>query len=74
MMTNPCNRRTLAVGEFAMVEQCTCGAVHVTIGPVTLRLSASAIAPIASTLSEAARGLVLDQMLSASEARERAHS
>jgi len=74
MTTNPCVRRTLAVGDFAMVEQCTCGAVHVTIGPVTLRLSASAIAPIALTLNEAARGLALDQMLNVSGSHDRAHS
>lgn len=50
-------RRTLAAGAFAVVEQCTCGAVHVTIGAVTLRLTASAIAPIGETLAEAARAL-----------------
>jgi hypothetical protein len=52
-----CARRTLAAGAFSVVEQCTCGAVHVTIGAVTLRLTASAIAPIGETLVEAARAL-----------------
>ena len=66
MMTmKPCTRRTVATGEYAMVEQCTCGAVHMTIGPVTLRLAASAIGPIAATLSEAADGLKLEQSLGA---------
>lgn len=65
MTMNPCTRRTVAVGEYAMVEQCTCGAVHVTIGPVTLRLDAAAIGPIADTLNEAAHGLNLEQLLSA---------
>ena len=74
MTTKPCVRRTLAVGDFAMVEQCTCGAVHVTIGPVTLRLAASAIAQIATTLNEAARGLAFDQMLNVSGTHDRAHS
>jgi len=74
MTTNPCARRALAVGDFAVVEQCTCGAVHVTIGPVTLRLVASAIAQIATTLTEAARGLALDQMLNVSGAHDRASS
>jgi hypothetical protein len=74
MTTNPCVRRTLAVSDFAMAEQCTCGAVHVTIGPVTLRLAASAISEIATTMTEAARGLALDQMLNVSGAHERARS
>lgn len=52
-----CVRRTLAAGPFAVVEQCTCGAVHLTIGAVTLRLTASVIAPIGETLAEAAGAL-----------------
>lgn len=36
-----------------MIEQCTCGCVHVTIGAVTLRLAQSAIEPLAQTLNEA---------------------
>jgi hypothetical protein len=42
-----------------LVEQCACGSVHVTIGAITLRLSSSAIAPLARTLGDAARALVL---------------
>jgi hypothetical protein len=57
---SPCCRRTLAAGEFAIVEHCSCGAAHLTIGAITLRLAAGAIAPLAATLSEAARSLVLD--------------
>lgn len=49
-----CTRRTLAAGDFALVERCNCGAVHVTIGAVTLRLAASAIGPLAETLAAAA--------------------
>lgn len=53
----------LAAGDFAMIEQCTCGSVHVTIGAITLRLAASAIPSLAMTLSEAARTLTFDQAL-----------
>jgi hypothetical protein len=53
----------LATGDFAAVEQCSCGSVHVTIGAVTLRLQASAIAPLAAALSEAARTLTFEQAL-----------
>lgn len=65
MTMKSCTRRTVATGEYAMVEQCTCGAVHMTIGPVTLRLAASAIGPIAATLNEAADGLKLEPLLGA---------
>jgi hypothetical protein len=56
-------RRVLASGDFAAVEQCSCGSVHVTIGAVTLRLQAAAIAPLATALSEAARTLTFEQAL-----------
>ena len=56
-------RRMLAAGDFAAIEQCSCGSVHVTIGAVTLRLQASAIAPLAAALGEAARTLTFEQAL-----------
>jgi hypothetical protein len=56
-----CSRRTLAAGDFALVERCSCGAIHVTIGAVTLRIAASAVAPLAETLSDAASALVIEQ-------------
>jgi len=52
-----CVRRILAIGDFAVVEQCSCGAVHVTIGAVTMRLAASAIGPLGDTIVEAAGAL-----------------
>lgn len=36
-----------------LVEQCSCGAVHVTIGAVTLRLAESALPSLATTMTEA---------------------
>jgi hypothetical protein len=62
-MERNCNRRVLAQGDFAAIEQCACGSVHLTIGAITLRLSASAIAPLAATLGEAARTLTFEQAL-----------
>lgn len=49
----PCIRRTLSRGDFALVERCNCGAVHVTIGAVTFRLAPNALAPLADTLCDA---------------------
>ena len=71
MIDRECLRRPLAAGEYMIVEQCSCGAVHVTIGAVTLRLSAGALPSLASTLSDAARQLVLhDAFAHATAARE----
>lgn len=64
-----CSRRTVAAGDLALVEQCSCGAVHLTIGAVTLRLAPNAIPSLAGTMNEAARTLVLDHALSPSMAR-----
>lgn len=47
-----------------IVEQCSCGSVHVTIGAVTLRLAASALPALATALTDAARSLVLRGALS----------
>jgi hypothetical protein len=54
-----CTRRTIAAGDYALVEQCSCGSVHLTIGAVTLRLADSALPSLAATLNEAARAVVL---------------
>ena len=59
MHTPPCHRTPLAAGDFAMVELCTCGAVHVTVGAVTLRLVPAAVGELAEVIGEAARELAL---------------
>lgn len=56
-----CRRDILASNDFAQVERCSCGAVHLTIGALTLRLQPSSIAPLAETLADAATALVLDR-------------
>jgi hypothetical protein len=55
--SNPCRRELLARSETASVERCACGTVHLTIGPLTLRLPPSAVESLASTLHESARVL-----------------
>ena len=59
MNPSMCTRKVLATNDYMLVEQCTCGSVHVTIGAVTLRLASGAIPSVAATLGEAARALVL---------------
>lgn len=46
------------MSDMMVVEQCTCGSVHVTIGAVTLRLASTSIPSLAATLDEAARSIV----------------
>lgn len=55
----PCTRKLIAAGDCVLVEQCSCGSVHLTIGAVTLRLAGSALPAIAATLGDAARAIVL---------------
>lgn len=59
MNETPCTRRLIASGDCVLVEQCSCGSVHVTIGAVTLRLTGSVLPALAATLGDAARSLVL---------------
>lgn len=51
--------RTLLSGKRGLgsVEQCSCGSVHVTIGAVTLRLTACALPALAELLSEGSTAL-----------------
>ena len=53
----PCTRRTLATGDLARIEQCSCGAIHLTIGAATLRLSPAAFPSVAATIADATRQL-----------------
>ncbi len=61
-----CTRNVIAAGDYALVEQCSCGSVHVTIGAVTLRLTGSVLPALAATLGDAARALVLRGALASS--------
>lgn len=58
--TKSCTRRTLAVGDVAVVEQCLCGTVHLAIGAVRLQLPACMVASLADTVQEAARAIERD--------------
>lgn len=58
----------IAAGDYVLVEQCSCGSVHVTIGAVTLRLASSALPSLATTLNDAARVLILRDALHPSAA------
>jgi hypothetical protein len=61
MHTRECQRQTLARSGFAVVELCNCGAVHLTMGAVTLRLAPEAMPELAQVMGEAARELALQE-------------
>ena len=53
--TTNCGRETLAVSTLCGIELCSCGTIHVNIGPFTLRLLPAAMADIAATFDDARR-------------------
>ena len=50
---NNCRRRRLAERASFSVDECDCGAVHLTIGYVTMRLDPCAYREMAAAVSEA---------------------
>ena len=69
--TQPCARRVLASGDCTLVEQCSCGHVHLTIGAITMRLDPSVLPSLAETMQTAASNIAfphvcthLDELLS----------
>lgn len=46
-------RALLAQGPFCKVESCECGTVHVSLGPMTLRLHVDVVESVWGTLGEA---------------------
>ncbi len=52
-----CQRSLLASGSTCRIEQCACGTLHVTLGPLTLRLEPEAAADVAETLRAGLRSL-----------------
>ncbi len=54
-----CRRQLLARGPFALIERCSCGAVHLTVGAVTLRLAPEALVELATVVGDAACELAM---------------
>ena len=55
-----CRHRLLARGESHQITLCSCGSVHLTVRNLTLRLSPEEFSTLASSVSQAAGGLVQD--------------
>jgi hypothetical protein len=59
VMSHVHDRIPLAVHPACVVERCGCGAIHLTIGAVTLRLQSEAFVAIADTIADGATALAL---------------
>jgi len=46
-------RQVIARGSFVLAERCSCGAVHLSVGPVCLRLDPAALPELAQVIHEA---------------------
>jgi len=57
MLGQGCGKTVLARGPCAEVTRCTCGHLHLAMGPVTLRLEEDVLRAIAVTLVEAIQQL-----------------
>lgn len=55
--TRPCQRIRLATRGAATIDTCSCGAVHVTLGPATLRLTAEGFDDLVELVGEASEQL-----------------
>ena len=53
-------RRVLAHGPFCSIEECSCGVLHATFGPVTIRVQPEIAESMWMTLGEAIQRLALD--------------
>ncbi len=57
MSPSPCQRMLLAQTPGAEVTRCSCGHIHVSLGPVTIRMDAETLHAAWHTMGEALRSL-----------------
>jgi hypothetical protein len=55
-----CTRQLLSHGSLASIERCSCGTLHLVLGPFTLRLSADQFKSLFVTMLEA-QGVLQDE-------------
>jgi len=53
MRDHPCRRKRLSESAVASVEQCTCGKLHLHVGPITLHFERDAFGEMVHTLNAA---------------------
>ena len=57
MSMSPCCRTVLARGPSAEVARCSCGHVHLSLGPVTIRLDEDTLHAAWHTVGDALRAM-----------------
>ncbi len=57
MLGQGCDRTVLARGPCAEVTRCSCGHIHLAMGPVTIRVEEGVLRAIGLTLTEAVQQL-----------------
>ncbi|WP_338864288.1 hypothetical protein [Myxococcus stipitatus] len=57
MLGQGCGKKVLARGPCAEVTRCTCGHIHLAMGPVTIRVEEEVLRAIGVTLTEAVQNL-----------------
>ncbi|REG34337.1 hypothetical protein ATI61_103230 [Archangium gephyra] len=57
MQTPPCCRTVLARSPSAEVARCSCGHIHLSLGPMTIRMDEGTLHAIWHTLGDAQRAL-----------------
>ncbi|NVJ24981.1 MULTISPECIES: hypothetical protein [Myxococcus] len=57
MLGQGCGKRVLARGPCAEVTRCTCGHIHLALGPVTIRVEEEVLRAIGLTMAEALQNL-----------------
>lgn len=57
MLGQGCGKTVLARGPCAEVTRCTCGHIHLALGPVTIRVEEEVLRAIGMTLAEALQQL-----------------
>ena len=57
MSAPPCCRTLLARGPSAEIARCSCGHIHLSLGPVTIRLDAETLHAAWHTMGDALRAL-----------------
>ncbi|RKI62191.1 hypothetical protein D7X55_22345 [Corallococcus sp. AB049A] len=73
MIGQGCCRSVLARGPCAEVTRCSCGHIHLAVGPVTLRLEEDVLRALGHTLVEAIHQLELPHDAESQEQAPAAH-
>jgi hypothetical protein len=61
-MSKVCRRRLLAQRDAVSLERCSCGTLHLTLGAITLRLTADACVDLRGLLDEGLRRFAFEAL------------